>query len=408
MEDRINLIISQGSLTHDSLAGKTAVVTGAGGGIGYEAARALIWLGARVVIAEIQEQAGKSAEENLSKEFGSGLALFVQTDVGDEASVRRLADQAKSWAGSVDIVINNATLAPLGAVKDVPIDTWDASYRVNLRGPVLLAQAFLPDMIARGEGVFICVTSKGSGYMGAYETFKAGQEHLAVTLADELPAGVKVFTIGPGFSPTATADGAIPRLAEMMGIPEEDLRQMVAPQVISVEAAGAGFAAAAALAERFHGMEIASLQALHAAGIQLEEGKAAPTGSHYSAEALGQIRALSSRVRVVLAEQSAGWKKRSIFEQQWLVRTFKKTAGATAAEWLERLERIEFLAAEGRGESLSGIKIPLDALAAYYEFLAKSAEGFVKNPREREEQVGIVRGWKRDVEELDSLIKAEG
>lgn len=402
------MIISQGSLTRDSLTGKTAVVTGAGGGIGYEAARALVWLGARVVIAEIQEQAGKSAEENLSKEFGGRLALYVQTDVGDEASVRRLAVQAKSWAGNVDIIINNATLAPLGAVVDLPIDTWDASYRVNLRGPVLLAQAFLPDMIARGDGVFICVTSKGSGYMGAYETFKAGQEHLAVTLADELPAGVKVFTIGPGFSPTATADEAIPRLAELMKMPEEDLRQLVAPQVISVEAAGAGFAAAAALAERFHGMEIASLQALHVAGIQLEEGNAGPSSGHYNAEELGQIRALSSRVRQVLAEQTAGWKKRSIFEQQWLVRTFKKTAGASASEWLERLERVEVLAGVGQGEDLSRQQLPLNALVAYYEFLAKSAEGYVKNPKEREEQAGIVRGWKQDVEELERLIKAAG
>jgi NAD(P)-dependent dehydrogenase (short-subunit alcohol dehydrogenase family) len=401
----MDLIISKGSLTRESLDGKVAVITGAGGGIGYEAARALIWLGARVIIAEIQEQLGKEAEKNLTKEFGKGTVLFVPTDVGDEASVRNLASQAKRWAGKVDIVINNATVAPLGAVTDVAIDTWDASYRVNLRGPVLMAQTFLPEMTKRGEGVFICVTSKGAGYMGAYETFKAGQEHLAVTLEDELKdKGVHIFTIGPGFSPTETADGAIPHLAEMMGVLEAELRKSIAPQLISIEAAGAGFAAATALAERFHGMEIASLQALHAAGIDLESPVSTLGKSDFDDYDLGKIRALSSLSRGVLADQSAGWKQRSIFEQQWMSRSFKKYAGTTVEEWLDRLEKIENLAAQGQGQAIRALNIPLGDLVAYYEFMAKTAEGYVKNMEQREVQVKIVRGWQREIEELDKLI----
>ncbi len=403
------MIIAQGSFSQDSLAGKTAIVTGAGGGIGYEAARALVWLGARVIIAEIQAQAGKAAEESLTGEFGEGRALFVQTDVGDEQSVSQLSERAISWAGKVDIVINNATLAPLGAVKDVPIDIWDTSYRANLRGPVLMAQVFLPAMATRGEGVFICVTSKGSGYMGAYETFKAAQEHLAVTLADELDgSGVHIFTIGPGFSPTATADSAIPRLAELMKLPEAELRQMVAPQVISVEAAGAGFAAAAALAERFHGMEIASLQALHAAGIDVEENPQISGGKIFTDRDLGKIRELSSRIRTTLAEQSAGWKKRSIFEQQWLIRSFKKYAGSSVEDWLERLRQIENLAANGQAATLTALNCPLDKLAGYYKFLADTAKGYVKNADEREKQVTIVRSWQQDVVELDNLLNSSG
>src|SRR5512143_567959 len=150
------MIISQLGLKADTLHGETVIVTGAGGGIGYEAARALLWLGANVVIAEINHQNGRKAECALESEFGKDRVLFVHTDIGDEASVKNLYNLSNLAFGKVDAVINNATIAVLGAVKDVPVEKWDASYRVNLRGPVLLARAFLPGMIGRHHGAFLC------------------------------------------------------------------------------------------------------------------------------------------------------------------------------------------------------------------------------------------------------------
>ncbi len=82
--------------------------------------------------------------------------MFVRTDVGDEANVQELYNQSIRSFGKVDGVINNATIAVVGAVKDLPIEEWDASYHVNLRGPVLMAKTFLPDMIAR-EARRLCV-----------------------------------------------------------------------------------------------------------------------------------------------------------------------------------------------------------------------------------------------------------
>ena len=70
------MIVSKGNLTQDSLKGEVAIVTGAGRGIGYEAARALVWLGASVVIAEINDKNGKAAEENINKEFGAENHFF--------------------------------------------------------------------------------------------------------------------------------------------------------------------------------------------------------------------------------------------------------------------------------------------------------------------------------------------
>src|SRR5690606_39214066 len=125
------------------------------------------------------EQLASKAEMDLGGAFGKDRVMAVPTDVGDEAAVARLADRVVERFGQVDIVINNATVTPMGAVWDVAIDRWDHSYSVNLRGPVLLARQFIPGMLAKGYGVFVCVSSVGEAFMGAYETLKAAQVHLA-------------------------------------------------------------------------------------------------------------------------------------------------------------------------------------------------------------------------------------
>ncbi|MCR4403488.1 MAG: SDR family oxidoreductase [Firmicutes bacterium] len=466
------MVIETGSLRRDSLAGRVAVVTGAGGGIGYEAARSLVWLGCKVVVAEIDPKTGRQAAERLDREFGPGVALFVRTDVGDEASVRNLARRAESAFGPVDVVVNNATVAPLGAVKDVDIRAWDASYRVNLRGPVLLARAFIPGMIARNRGVFACVSSTGLAYMGAYESLKAAQVHLATTLSEELEGTeVAVFAIGPGFVPTQTALSSIPRLAALMGKSESELRAVVSAYELPVEAAGAGFAAAVAMASRYRGQEISSVQALADAGISLPSSKHAvecpprgltsaehphpehphpayqtsgrppsevppswhPHRGHPASErqqvdserqdvaraTLGQTTygrglspeqfeeasALCRSVRKTLAEQSAGWRDRPVFERQWLVRAFRRHASMSVDEWLRVLEQLELALQDRDASAVARIAAPLDRLAAYYAYLHKMAEGYVKDPLQRDEQLGIVRGWQEEVERLRALVE---
>lgn len=398
-------LIGRGTLTRETLAGQVVVVTGAGGGIGFEAARALCWLGARVIIAEIQRAKGQTVVIQLTDEFGSGAATYVHTDVGSERSVRRLAQRAARAYGHVDAVLNNATFAPLGAVQEVSIRTWDASYRANLRGPVLLARAFLPGMLARGHGAFACVSSLGTAYMGPYEAMKAAQVHLAHTLAAELEGtGVVAFSIGPGFAPTETALSALPRLAALMGVGIDELRATLAGQTIPVEAAGAGFAAAIALAERYRDQEIASLQALHDAGIALSSEGQAPART-FSAETFERIRAGARQVRETLAEQSAGWAHRSIFERQWLIRTFRSRAGMPVEGWLETLARLERAAAAQDAAGVSTVGAPLDALAGYYAYLGEMAKGYAKDAAAREEQVAIVRGWQEEIEALAGVLE---
>ncbi len=398
-------IISTGTLTRSSLAGKTAIVTGAGRGIGLEAARALCWLGARVVVAEINPQTGQAAAEALEKEFGPKQSFFIQTDVGDEGSVARLAQAAVEAYGKVDIVLNNATIFRMGAVTDVPIQEWDACYAVNLRGPVLLAQAFLPGMIQRDEGVFVCVSSVGDAYMAAYESFKAAQVHLANTLSTELErTGVSAFTIGPGIVRTPGAVNGITEVARLMGKTPEEIFAMNAAHELSAEAAGAGFAAAIALAGRYRGQEIGSIQALMDAGLETGAEKLPAAVAASAAGSQEQALKLCREALKALEEQNQGFQARSLFEKQWALRDFRKNAGQPVEEWLSDLHGLE--AALAAGAPLATLRQPLSKLASYYRHMADLAKGYERDPQKLKEALDYLSQASAALDALAGLTGA--
>jgi len=396
------LIISHLGLKRDDLHGETIIVTGGGGGIGYEAAHALLWLGANVIIAEINETIGKHAAEVLSEEFDPESVYFVRTDVGDEANVRHLYQESVRVYGKVDVVINNATIAVLGMVKDLLIEKWDTSYRVNLRGPVLMARAFLPDMINRKHGTFVCVSSTGTAFLGGYETFKAAQVHLANTLDAELEGtGVIAFSISPGLVTTETATGTINQLAPMMGMSLEEFYNQNKNAMLTPEEAGAGFAASIVFAERFKGMEISSLQALNAANTNYGPEKREKVSKRIDDDKRKQAGELCERVSLTLREQSDDWKRRSLFERQWVIRDFKKTAGMSVEGWLDALARMG-MCLKGAGD----ITIPpLSMLAGYYNHLAELAKGYEKNAAKLEDNLHHIYSWRDEVVELENLLK---
>jgi len=168
---------------------------------------------------------------------------------------------------------HNATIAVLGNVVDLAIDSWDKSYRVNLRGPVLMAKTFLPDMIHRDHGGFVCVSSTGTAFLCGYETIKAAKVHLSNTQDAELEGThVLSFSIGPGLVPTETASKAVAQLASQMGISVEQFFEMNKGAVLSVEEAGIGFALSIVFTDKFRGQEISSIQALKAADINFGHG----------------------------------------------------------------------------------------------------------------------------------------
>jgi NAD(P)-dependent dehydrogenase (short-subunit alcohol dehydrogenase family) len=394
------MIIAQLGLSTDTLRGETVIVTGAGGGIGFEAARALLWLGANVVIAEIDESKGAEATRTLGMEFSTDRVLFVHTNVGDETSVHNLYEKTLARFERVDVVINNATIAVLGKVQDVPIEDWDRSYRVNLRGPVLMARTFLPDMLRRNHGVFACVSSTGTAFLGGYETFKAAQVHLANTLDAELEGtGVIAYTIGPGLVPTETASKAVERLAPELGMTVNQFFEMNRNAVLSPEEAGAGFAVSVVFAEKFRGQEISSMQALKAADIRFGREEAKNDAADINDENRRQAQALCEAVRITLLEQSEDWKRRSLFERQWVIRDFRKTAGMPVEEWLEALRQLE----DNLGRGVIAHP-PLENLAGYYTHLAELAKGYENDPKKLEESLRHVSAWREAVEELEEML----
>jgi NAD(P)-dependent dehydrogenase (short-subunit alcohol dehydrogenase family) len=400
------MTIASGNLEAGVLADETVIVTGAGGGIGFEAARSLLWLGANVVVAEVDETAGHDAAARLVAEWDAEHVLFVHADVADDASVAELVRTVERRFGQIDVVLNNATFAPVGqSVAETPIESWDRSYGVNLRGPALLARACLPGMLERRHGIFIAVSSTGGPYLAAYESLKAAQLALANALDVELEgSGVFAFTIGPGLVPTATATTAIELLAPRLGMEVEEFWRVNQGAVLSVEAAGAGFAAAVALAERYAGQEISSTQALIDAGISVPAAALPAGGLTPNIWDVASVAALCRTVRNTLADQAAGWKKRSFFERQWMLREFKQRAGMPVEQWLEQLDRF---IAKLEADDLDGAGVecpPLSKLVAFYDHLGELARGYVKDVVERDQQLAMVNGWKTEVERLAAML----
>lgn len=376
-------LVCRGRLTETSLAGEVVIVTGGGGGIGLEAARSLLQLGASVAIAEVDVRLCAAATDALIAQAGSRHVMAVQTDVADESSVRELVKTVIARFGKIDAVVNNATYAPAGAsVTESPVDAWDRSYAVNLRGPVLLARECLTPMIERKHGVFVCVSSTGGPFLAPYETLKAAQVALANALDAELAdTGVVAFTIGPGLVATPTAVAAIERIAPRLGMSVDEFWRTNGGAVVSVDAAGAGFAAAVAMADRYAGQEISSTQALIDAGINASEAPVAAPDARACA-----------RVLKTLQEQAADWQKRSFFERQWMLRDFKHRAGVPVERCIEML-------AAGRVDRTTAEK-----LALFYDHMGELAAGYVKDPKQRDEQVAITRGWAAEARALAETL----
>lgn len=393
-------VIGSGSLKAGQLAGEVVVVTGGAHGIGLEAARSLLWLGATVVIADLDAEAGRRAAQALPG------ACFHETDVSVASSVRALADALGDRFGHVDAVVNNAAFAPVGAsVTETPLEEWERSYTVNLRGPVLLAKAFLPAMLERRHGAFVCVSSTGGPYLGAYETLKAAQVALAATLDAELEgSGVHVFTIGPGLVPTETATAAVALLAPRLGTTVEDFWAANRAVVLSVEAAGAGFAAAVALADRYAGQEISSSQALLDAGCELApDSSPAPLEARpelAGAAALPMCRQVEERLR----GQAEEWRARSFFERQWMFRDFRQRVGVPVEGCVERLHALQRALEVGDATAAAAELSMLNRLAGFYAHMAELARSYARDPRQREEQAALVSGWESDVRQLTALL----
>jgi NAD(P)-dependent dehydrogenase (short-subunit alcohol dehydrogenase family) len=168
------------------LAGKVAVVTGGASGIGKGIATQLVAEGARVIIADIQQDAMEAAAAELG-------AAGIPVDVSDPASVESLARTAVEMYGTVHVVCNNAGIGPLAPIADLTLDDWRWMIGVNLWGVIHGVHTFLPILRRNPDGGHIVNTASMAGLvagprLGAYAAAKYGVVGFTEVLAAELAA----------------------------------------------------------------------------------------------------------------------------------------------------------------------------------------------------------------------------
>jgi NAD(P)-dependent dehydrogenase (short-subunit alcohol dehydrogenase family) len=195
-----------------SLAGRNALVTGGGKGIGAAVARRLAEAGAGVMVADID----KVAAEQVAGEIGEaarssggcsgpgigGRAIGVELDVTDSAAVEAVVGRAVAELGGLDILVNNAGIFPIFPVLALPDEEWDRVLRTNLYGAFYCAREAGRQMVGRG-GVIVNVASiqafrAGSPGLAAYTSSKGALVSFTQALAVELgPMGVRVLAVAP-------------------------------------------------------------------------------------------------------------------------------------------------------------------------------------------------------------------
>ena len=192
-----------------SVTGKTAIVTGAGTGIGRATAQLLAARGAQVVAAGLQPERLRETVAGITE--AGGEAIAVEADLSDPAAIEAVAARAQEAFGGTDVLVNNAAIYPIGPWHEADAAQWDAVFATNVRGYFLLAKAVRGQMVARGGGAIVNVASVtffwGEELLLSYVASKGAVVGFTRALAREAgPDGIRVNAVAPGAFPTAATE----------------------------------------------------------------------------------------------------------------------------------------------------------------------------------------------------------
>jgi NAD(P)-dependent dehydrogenase (short-subunit alcohol dehydrogenase family) len=196
--------------------GKSVLITGGSRGLGYALACSLSSKGARVILVAREKSILDEAVNKIRKE--NGVAFGIVADVGEKESIYSIVGQATALAGSIDILINNASTlgpVPLRLLADTDYEDFERALQVNTIGPFRLIKAVVGSMILRKTGIVINISSDAAvepyPLWGVYSTSKAALDHLTRIAALELAdTGVHFLSVDPGEMDTRMHADAIP------------------------------------------------------------------------------------------------------------------------------------------------------------------------------------------------------
>jgi NAD(P)-dependent dehydrogenase (short-subunit alcohol dehydrogenase family) len=203
------------------LAGRGAVVTGAGRGIGAAVARALSEAGAAVVVAA---RTTDGIERVAAELVARGAKAWAATcDVADEESVRELARTARARLGTVDILVNNAGVSASARFERIELSEWNRMLAVNATGTFLCTREFAPAMVERGWGRIVNVASmaglEGGKYVAHYSAAKHAVIGFTRSVAMELAGtGVTINALCPGYVDSPMTDETLANVGARTGL----------------------------------------------------------------------------------------------------------------------------------------------------------------------------------------------
>ncbi|MEJ6488780.1 SDR family NAD(P)-dependent oxidoreductase [Leucobacter sp. USCH14] len=209
---------------------RTAVITGAGGGMGVEAALRFAATGHRLALLDLSGPRLDEVADQVRASHHDVEILTVPCDVSDPASVSNARNAVQAWSGDVHALLLIAgVLQKAAPVTELSVEEWDRTFDVNIRGVFLMIREFSPLMPEHAGASIVAIASwygrSGHGLFSAYCASKAGVINLMQSVASELaPKGIRANTVCPGNIDTEMHRKALREEAEERGISFEEMK----------------------------------------------------------------------------------------------------------------------------------------------------------------------------------------
>ncbi|MFK9090501.1 3-oxoacyl-ACP reductase FabG [Bacillus salipaludis] len=216
------------------LEGKVAIITGGANGIGKITAKKFLQEGAKVVISDLNPEAGNAAVKELEK---YGPISFIQGNVTETRQIQLVVKETMDMYGRVDILVNNAGITIDGLLTKMDEESWEKVISVNLTGVFKCTKEVVPIMIEQGEGVILNASSvvgiHGNIGQTNYAATKAGVIGLTKSWAKEFgPKGIRVNAVAPGFIVTDMTAKVPQKILDLMEA-KTPLRKLGKPEDIA-------------------------------------------------------------------------------------------------------------------------------------------------------------------------------